>query len=303
MLAIALSSGTIEYTDTDADPDRGAGGGTGAAAAGGPARETLVLVPGLGFGASLWQPVADALRPDFRVLVPVLPIGGHRLPMDPGADLSAHGVAGLLAEFLDRLDLREVTLVQNDAGIAQLLVGVNDERIARLVLASCEALDNHPPGLQGKALHTASKIPGALRLLLRSFRSPFLAGMRSSLGGMAKRPIPHDLVLRWYGPLLTDPAIRRDLGAFLHATRKDTYVRAAERLRSFDRPALVLWGAEDRMMPPRTGRRLAGLLPYGVYEEVPDARTLIPFDNPQGLCEALRRFIAAHPAPVVRGGA
>ncbi|MCX5407324.1 alpha/beta hydrolase [Streptomyces sp. NBC_00335] len=300
MLAIALSSSTIEYTDTDS-PETGPD--TDTEAADGPARETIVLVPGLGFDASVWQGVVDELRPDFRVLVPVLPIGGHRLPMDPGADLSAHGVAGLLAEFLDRLDLREVTLVQNDAGIAQLLVGVNDKRIARLVLASCEALDNYPPGLQGKALHTASKIPGALHLLLRSFRSPFLAGMRTSLGGMAKRPIPHDLVLRWYGPLLTDPAIRRDLAAFLHATRKDTYVRAAERLRSFDRPALVLWGAEDRMMPPRTGRRLAGLLPYGTYEEVPDARTLIPFDNPQGLCAALRRFIAAHPAPVARGAA
>ncbi|WP_327252684.1 hypothetical protein [Streptomyces sp. NBC_01244] len=37
--------------------------------------------------------------------------------------------------------------------------------------------------------------------------------------------------------------------------------------------------------------------------EVPHARTLIPFDNPQGLCEALRRVIAAHPAPVARGAA
>lgn len=44
-------------------------------------------------------------------------------------------------------------------------------------------------------------------------------------------------------PLLTDPAIRRDLGAFLRSTRKDTYLEAAERLRFFDRPALVLWGA------------------------------------------------------------
>ncbi|WP_371615805.1 alpha/beta fold hydrolase [Streptomyces sp. NBC_00454] len=293
MPAIALRSGTIDYTDTEAAAD----------AAPGPARETLVLVPGLGFDESVWQPVVDRLRTDFRVLVPVLPIGGHRRPMDPGADLSAQGVAALLAEFLDRLDLREVTLVQNDAGIAQLLVGVQDERIARLVLASCEALDNYPPGFQGKTLHAASRIPGALRLLLQSFRSPFLAGMQTSLGGMAARPIPHELVLRWYGPLLGDPAIRRDLTAFLRGTRKDTYLRAAERLRTFDRPALVVWGAQDRMMPPATGRRLAGLLPRGEYVEIPDSRTLISLDNPEALCEALRRFITAHPAPVRRGTA
>ncbi|MEU9087051.1 hypothetical protein [Streptomyces sp. NPDC048357] len=49
------------------------------------------------------------------------------------------------------------------------------------------------------------------------------------------------------------------------------------------------------MMPPETGRRLAGLLPHGRYEEIPDARTLIPLDNPAGLRTALRRFIAQTP--------
>lgn len=56
-------------------------------------------------------------------------------------------------------------------------------------------------------------------------------------------------------------------------------------------PALVVWGAEDRMMPPETGRRLAALLPRGEFVEIPDSRTLIPLDNPRGLCAELRRFI------------
>ncbi|MCE0448214.1 alpha/beta hydrolase [Streptomyces tricolor] len=93
----------------------------------------LVLAHGLGFDGSVWAEVVAGLRSDFRVLVPVLPIGSHRRPMRPDADLSAHGIARLLAEFMDRLDLRDVTLVQNDTGTAQLLVGVRDERIARLV--------------------------------------------------------------------------------------------------------------------------------------------------------------------------
>ncbi|MEJ8644438.1 alpha/beta fold hydrolase [Streptomyces sp. MS1.HAVA.3] len=193
MPAIELTSGVIDYTDTDADA------GTG------PARETVVLVHGLAFDESVWQSVVDDLRTDFRVVVPVLPLGSHRRPMRPGADLSAHDIAALLAEFLDRLDLRAVTLVQNDSGTAQLLVGDHDNRIGRLVLTSCEALDNYPPGIQGRTLHAANRIPGGLFLLLQSFRSPFLAGMQSSLGGMAKRPIPYELVRRWYGPLLSDP--------------------------------------------------------------------------------------------------
>ncbi|WP_326763789.1 alpha/beta hydrolase [Streptomyces sp. NBC_01591] len=274
MPEIELSAGTIEYTDT--------GGGVG---------ETVVLVHGLAFDGSVWDALVADLREDFRVVVPVLPLGSHRRPMRPSADLSAQGVADLLAEFLERLDLREVTLVQNDAGTAQLLPGVRDERIARLVLTSCEALDNYPPGIQGRTLLAASRVPGGLFLLLQSFRVPFLASMRSSLGGMTAHGIPYERVRRWYRPLLTDRAIRRDLARFLRSTQKDTYLRAAERLRHFDRPALVAWGAEDRMMPPETGRSLAELLPQGRYVEIPEAGTLVPLDNPAALAHELRRFI------------
>ncbi|MGW7007731.1 alpha/beta fold hydrolase [Streptomyces sp. NPDC054933] len=118
MPEIELGAGVIDYTDT---------GGDG---------EVVVLVHGLGFDESVWTEVANALRGEFRVLSPVLPIGSHRRPMRPDADLSAHGVAAVLAEFLERLDVRDVTLVQNDAGTAQLLVGVRDERIGRLGLVS-----------------------------------------------------------------------------------------------------------------------------------------------------------------------
>lgn len=211
--------------------------------------------------------------------------------MRPDADLSAHGVAALLAEFLERLGLRDVTLVQNDAGTAQLLVGVRDERVGRLVLTSCEALENYPPGIQGRTLYAASRIPGGLFLLLQSFRVPFLVRMGSSLGGMARRPIPYALVRRWYRPLLSRRAIRRDLAKFCRSTRKDTYLQAAEKLAEFDRPALVVWGAEDRMMPPATGRRLAELLPHGRYVEIPKAGTLVQLDDPGALCAELRRFV------------
>ncbi|MFD7531126.1 alpha/beta fold hydrolase [Streptomyces sp. NPDC059849] len=288
MPEIELSAGTIEYTDTDmgadADIDTDMGTGDGA-------RETVVLVHGLAFDESVWDALVAELREDFRVVVPVLPLGSHRRPMRPSADLSAQGVADLLAEFLERLDLRAVTLVQNDAGTAQLLPGVRDERIARLVLTSCEALDNYPPGIQGRTLLAASRVPGGLFLLLQSFRVPFLVSMRSSLGGMTAHGIPYERVRRWYRPLLTDRAVRRDLARFLRSTRKDNYLRAAERLRHFDRPALVAWGAEDRMMPHETGRRLAELLPRGRYVEIPEAGTLVPMDNPTALAQELRRFI------------
>lgn len=65
----------------------------------------------------------------------------------------------------------------------------------------------------------------------------------------------------------------------------------AEALRTFDRPALVVRAAEDRVMPPAHGKRLAELLPQGRHVEIADSYTLIPEDQPEALAGRLRGFV------------
>lgn len=48
--------------------------------------------------------------------MPTLPFGAHRVPMHPDADLSLRGIGRIVAELLERLDLRDVTLCFNDWG-------------------------------------------------------------------------------------------------------------------------------------------------------------------------------------------
>src|SRR5439155_375093 len=112
MSEIELSAGTIEYQDTGGD---------------GP---VLVLLHGLMMDASLWDEVIAGLSAGHRCVAPTLPLGAHRHAMDPGADLSMAGIARLTAEFLDRLDLRDVTLVGNDTGgaLVQLLMADDHPR-------------------------------------------------------------------------------------------------------------------------------------------------------------------------------
>jgi len=68
---------------------------------------------------------------------------------------------------------------------------------------------------------------------------------------------------------------------------------AAESLPAFDRPALVVWAADDRVMPPEHGRRLADLLADGRLLEIPDSYTLIPLDQPAQLAEIIREFTSS----------
>ena len=274
MPEVELSAGTIEYDDT---------GGSG---------PVVVLLHGLLMDGSLWRHVVADLRSDYRCVVPTLPLGAHRRPMRPEADLSMRGQVRLVAEFLEHLDLRDVTLVGNDWGGPLLLISEGRaERVARLVICSCEAFDNYPPGLPGHAIWLAAKLPGGINAALAPLRLRVFRRLPLTFGWMSKRPVPDDVVDAWLRPALTQGAIRRDLRKYAGSVRKREFIDSAERLRTFDRPALVVWATEDRVMPPAHGRRLAELLPRAQLVEISDSYTLIPEDQPAKLAAHIREFL------------
>ena len=275
MNQIELSAGTIDYEDT--------GGG-------GP---TLVLLHGLLMDASLWDDVVADLSVDHRCVVPTLPLGAHRHAMHADADLSLRGIARLVAELLDRLDLRDVTVVGNDTGgaLVQLLACDGTPHLSRIVLASCDAFDNFPPGLTGKTLVLTGKLPPAMfGLFMQQMRLRPLRRLPIAFGWLTKRG--DAATARWMRPVLQQRAIRRDTVRVLRAAAADKHLMldAAECLTTFDHPALVVWASEDRVMPPDHGRRLAELLPQGRLVEIPDSHTLVPLDQPTRLAQIIRDF-------------
>jgi pimeloyl-ACP methyl ester carboxylesterase len=277
MPELELSAGTIDYEDT---------GGSG---------PVIVFVHGLMMDGSLWRKVVAELRSDYRCVLPTLPLGGHRHPMSADADLSMAGVAGLLGEFIERLDLHDTTLVMSDWGGPQLLVGGSrDERIARLVLCSCEAFENVPPKGAARLLPYIARVPGGIFMAVMPFRFDRLRRLPMTYGHLSKRPVPREVMDRWFGPVTSQREIRRDLGKYVRSApqgRRDL-LAAAETLRSFERPALVVWAGEDRLMPVEHGRRLAELLPQGRLVEIADSYTLLSEDQPAKLTAHLREFLA-----------
>jgi len=278
MKQIELSAGAIEYSDTGGD---------------GP---VLVLLHGMMMDASLWDgPIAD-LAADHRCVAPTLPLGAHRLPAHPAADLSLPGIARLVEEFLDRLDLHDVTLVGNDTGgaLVQLVICGGTARVARAVLASCEAFDNLPPGLTGRALALAGKLPPPMfGLFMQQMRLRALRRMPIAFGWLTMRG--DAATARWVKPVTTQPEIRRDAVRAVRAATANPrlLVEAAECLPGFDHPALVVWARRDRVMPPEHARRLAALLPQARLAEVDDSYTLIPLDQPARLAQIIREFTHA----------
>jgi pimeloyl-ACP methyl ester carboxylesterase len=277
MRTVELSRGTIDYEDT---------GGEG---------PVIVLLHGLIMDGSLWRHVVEDLRADYRCVLPTLPLGAHRRPMRSDADLSMRGIAETIGELLESLDLQDVTLAMNDWGGGQLLIGGRyDERIARLALCSCEAFDNVPPRGAARALPYIARVPGGLDAALLPFRFDRLRRLPMTYGPLSKRPVPREVMDQWFGPIGELREIRRDLRKYVVSSRQGRrdLLAATDAIASFDRPALVAWAAEDRLMPREHGRRLAELLPQGELVEIPDCYTLIPEDQPATLAGHMRGLMA-----------
>ncbi|WP_158883861.1 alpha/beta fold hydrolase [Amycolatopsis anabasis] len=284
MPRIELSAGPIDYVDT---------GGSG---------PVLVFTHGFPMNESQWRKVLPLL-PGYRCILPTLPLGAHRQPMNPGADLSQRGQALLLAEFLERLDLTGVTLIMNDWGGPQFLVSEGKaDRVGRLVMVACEAFDNFPPK-PARPMVTLARMPGGVWLLMRLLRTKFFRHNPRTYGVLSKRGIPDDVLDDWFAPATRSRAIRRDLAKFaISAPRREVLLEWSGRLREFDRPALVVWAPDDGMMPHDHGRRLAELLPQGRLVEIRDSSTLIPEDQPERLAEVLVKFLADTGAAAERTG-
>jgi pimeloyl-ACP methyl ester carboxylesterase len=276
MKTVSLAAGQIEYAQVGSGPP-------------------VVLLHGLLMDHTLWDRVLPLLPTGFTYLRPVLPFGAHRIPMTPGADLTMPGLVRLLAEFLDALDLRDVTLVHTDWGGSLFLTAYGlDERVSRQVILPCEAFDNFPPGLPGKMVMVAAAVPGGLTLAARQLGNGWIRRLPMIYGQMARRPLPDDLVRAWTKPLLGNPAIGRDLRAYCRTTfQRDQLVRDTEVLAKFTGDALVLWSPDSRVMPPEHGHRLANLLPNSRYAEIPGAYVLSMLDEPEAVAREIGGFLTA----------
>jgi pimeloyl-ACP methyl ester carboxylesterase len=272
MPELTLQQGTIRYRDEGTGP-------------------TLFFVHGALVDGRLWEPVVERLRDRFRCVVPDLPLGSHELPLKAHADLSPHGLAALVAQIIEALDLEDVTLIGNDTGgaLCQLLVVEEPERIGRLVLTDCDAFEDFPPKAF-KPLVAAAKVPGALRALLAPMRVKSARRLPLAYGWLLKRPIPDDVMDGWTLRALENPGVMADLRKALVGLNPEVLLDNSPKLTSFDKPVLLVWSRDDKFFKIENAHRLAAVFPNARVEELTDAYAFVSWDQPDRVAELVGVF-------------
>jgi pimeloyl-ACP methyl ester carboxylesterase len=252
----------------------------------------VVFVHGLLVDGRLWDGVADRLAGRARCIVPDWPMGSHRLPMRPDADLSPPGMAATIAGFIDSLSLDDVTLVGNDTGgaICQILVTSHPERIGRLVLTNCDSYEHFPPG-PFKLMPSIAKLPGGMKAMAAPFRIGALR--RATFAQLAKHPVDPWLPDAWLEPALQDHGVMRDLTKFTAGLNNRYTLEAADRFGELQMPVLLAWGTDDRFFKLSHAERLATAIPNSRIEKIEDAKTFVPLDQPAAVADAIAGHAAA----------
>jgi pimeloyl-ACP methyl ester carboxylesterase len=258
----------------------------------------IVFVHGLLVNANLWRKVVPRLHGFTRVTLD-LPLGSHLEPM-PARTLTPPDLGLLIGEAVVELGLTDVTLVGNDTGgaLCQVAAAERPDWLGRLVLTSCDAFEHFPPAML-KPLFWQLRAPGGALAALTPLRVRRLRRLPMAFGLLTHAPIGATASDSYVLPALESADVRRDLRRVALGIDARHTRTAAERLRAFDRPALIAWSADDRFFARADAERLAATIPGARLEWVAGARTFSPEDRPERLAE----LIAAFAREPVRGAA
>lgn len=248
----------------------------------------LLFVHGHLASSAGWKYVLESAgggRPGIAVDVPGFGMSDRPWPYD----YTLAGEARSIEAFLDARGIGRAVLVGNSLGgaAAMVIAARHPKRVAALVLVDAMSAETPIPW---PAAVLRTPVLGEIALAL-STRTTVAIGLRTKMYARASH-VTEDAIDDAWRPL-TIPGTRR---AALAAIRTDPrpFVGLESRISV---PTLVVWGAEDRMIPLEEGRRLATRIAGARLVALPDAGHLPMREEPERFSAEVRRFLVEAGVP------
>lgn len=242
----------------------------------------VILIHGLGSSLHTWEPWAQALQDEFRVIRLDLP-GAGLSPPDPTGDYSDARAMALLIAVQNRLGVERASLVGNSIGgrIAWTYAATHPERVDRVVLISPDGFAS--PGFEyGKP----PEVPGVLSLMKVALPRGML---RSNIAvGYADPAALTEANLTRYHDLMRAPGGREALIARMKQT---VLVPPEPLLRRIEAPVLLLWGEKDAMIPFANASDYQRVLPDSRLVALPTLGHLPMEEDPEASLAPVRAFL------------
>jgi pimeloyl-ACP methyl ester carboxylesterase len=253
----------------------------------------VVLIHGMVNSSRHWEPVALRLTDAYTVVAPDLI--GHGDSATPRGDYSLGAHATSIRDLLAAIGIDRATLVGHSlgGGVAMQFFYQFPQRTERVVLVSSGGL-----GREVSPMLRTAALPGASALLSLAAHPRLLAALSDTGDRLRRRGLSKGVhvqaIARALRPL-EQPGARE---AFLHTLRSviDVHgqrVSARDRLYLLeDLPTMIVWGQRDNTIPQSHGRAAHGAIAGSRFETLPRAAHFPHLEDPEGLAEVLRDFLA-----------
>ncbi len=254
----------------------------------------LVLLHGDGDSPAVWQWVLPAVAREYRVFAPSLP--GHADTDKPRLKYSREYMTQFIRRFLDALALDPCILVGHSiGGLVALRLALDDpDRFPALVL-----LDSTGLGREVSPLLALESLPWAGEFAIAAARSPFGGSLRamSRLSQLFWRP--DRAPAGWLAEQRRLALLPGFLDASIAAKRamlgpwgqREVLLDELHRL---PMPTLVVWGANDAVVPAVHAQRAVHRLPHAELAVIPQCGHMAHVERPEKFLRALLPFLARH---------
>lgn len=254
----------------------------------------IVLIHGTGASLHSWESWAHLLGENYRIITLDLPAHGLT-GATPDGDYGRSGMIAAIEAVVSATGLDRFVIGGNSMGgeMALAYALAHPGRVRGLVLVDSAGLGRTAlpaNGSSSRSVPIAFRIARmtALRWLVTKVtpRALIEEGLRSVYADDSRID---DLAIDRYWHLLRLEGSRAAMMARFAESSRETDPLPVERLTM---PAFVLWGEQDRLIPPDYGRALAARLPDASFISYADAGHVPMEEIPERSVADVRRFLA-----------
>jgi pimeloyl-ACP methyl ester carboxylesterase len=246
----------------------------------------LVLLHGFTSSTYSWKEVFDPLAKTFHVIA--VDLKGFGFSGKPDGDYTRRAQALLVAHLLDHLQLDKVWLCGNSMGgeVALNFALQNPQRVAGLVLIDSAGVVVPGAGSLAPGYLLVPVVGRVLLALALTSEKLVREGLEKSFYNRAM--VTNERVAYYHRPLKT----RGGQLAALRARTQWPLFPVEQDLNKIVAPTLIVWGAQDALIPLAAGRKMSSLIKDSKLVVIENCGHLPQEEMPARVVEEMTRFSA-----------
>jgi pimeloyl-ACP methyl ester carboxylesterase len=253
----------------------------------GTGEKTILLIHGFPETLQTWRLLTPMLSARFRVVA--IDLLGSGESSRPDVDYTPADYVRFLDRFIEKMDLRKVTLVGTDTGV---LIAVSfalafPERTDKLILLSGSPFASDADAWQVRAM--SRRVIGEVALY-----NPFTrVVLKNALedGYSAPKRLSKEIFDEYTQSAMGRGGRRAALRTIRSFSKPRTESTLKEKTRTLSKETLIVYGDRDPFFPVNAGRRLANHIPGAVFSVLDNTGHFIQEERPNELSRMIAAFI------------